>query len=65
MSSVRRYVSPRLLMPGSSFDLPPLEFCLGINSSQDNVCLILAKQLASAIEATLRPHPKCARLGFG
>jgi len=43
--------------------MPPLEFCLGTNPSQAEVCLPLAKLRASAIEATRALAPRGAMPG--
>jgi hypothetical protein len=51
MSSVRRYVSPRLLIP-CKFVLPPDECCLGTKPSQAASCRPFAKFFASPTEAT-------------
>lgn len=51
MSKVRRYTSPRLLMP-SSVALPPLECCRGTSPSHAASCRPFLKLCASAIEAT-------------
>lgn len=49
--SVRKYVSPRLVMPSSN-GLPPLECCLGTKPSHAVNCRALLKHLPSPIEAT-------------
>lgn len=60
--NVRKYVSPRLVMPSNS-GLSPLECCLGTRPSQAANCrALLPKHLASPIQATSaadhdRPHP--------
>ena len=51
MSSVRKYASPRLLIP-SSVGLPPLELWRGTKPNQTETCRPLRKLCASATEAT-------------
>src|SRR6202789_1263256 len=51
ISKVRRYTSPRLLIP-SKVDLPPLEHCRGTNPSQAESCRPFLKFLASPMLAT-------------
>src|SRR5450432_3631940 len=54
ISSVRKYASPRLLIP-SSVGLPPLELWRGTRPSQAETCRPLSKLCASAIDATSAP----------
>ena len=51
MSKVRKYDSPRLLMP-SSFDLPPVECCLGTSPSHAASCLPSSNFFAFPMVAT-------------
>ncbi len=50
--NVRRYVSPRLLIPSNTC-LPPLEFCLGINPSHAANCRPFLNSLTSPTVTTM------------
>nr|WP_236682743.1 hypothetical protein [Rickettsia felis] len=58
---MRKYTSPRLLIP-NSLSFPPLECCLGTNPSHADNCLPLSKFVALPIDAikavaVIKPRP--------